>query len=97
MKKLKKLALRGVIVTAKGSKADFSSRFFAPKLGISEDTVTGSAHCTLTPYWSKKLGKQKLFAHQFSERGGELFCEDCQDRVLISGKAVTYLEGSIFI
>jgi len=97
MTKLKKLALRGVIVTAKGSITDFSSRFFAPKLGISEDPVTGSAHCTLTPYWSKKLGKQKLAAHQLSERGGELFCEDCQDRVLISGKAVTYLEGRIFI
>jgi len=60
MKKLQKLALRGVIVTAKGSKADFFSRFFAPKLGISKDPVSGSAHCTLTPYWSKKLGETKI-------------------------------------
>lgn len=97
MDKLKKIDLRGVIVTARGSEADFGSRFFAPKLGIPEDPVTGSAHCTLIPYWSKKLAKQKLLAHQLSKQGGELFCQDCGERVIISGRAVTCFEGNIYI
>lgn len=97
MGKLKKLDLRGVIVTAKGNKVDFVSRFFAPKLGIDEDPVTGSAHCALTPYWAKKLNKKSVHAHQVSQRGGELFCTDCGDRVVIAGRAVKFMEGSITI
>jgi predicted PhzF superfamily epimerase YddE/YHI9 len=88
---------RGVIVTAAGSEVDFVSRFFAPQSGIDEDPVTGSAHCELTPYWSKHLGKTMLSAHQVSARGGELFCEDQGERILISGRAVTYMEGLIDI
>jgi len=87
----------GVIVTAPGEKVDFVSRFFAPKVGVPEDPVTGSAHNTLIPYWAKKLGKTKLHARQISERGGELFCELRGERVKISGSAVKYLEGEIFI
>ncbi len=94
---LKKLDLRGVIVTAKGNKVDFVSRFFAPKFGIDEDPVTGSAHCALTPYWANKLKKKNLHAHQVSQRGGELFCKDCGDRVKISGRAVKFMEGIIAI
>lgn len=85
----------GVIVTAPGRTSDFVSRFFAPGAGIPEDPVTGSAHCTLIPYWSERLGKKKLHAFQVSERSGELFCADRGDRVTIGGKAVTYLSGTI--
>lgn len=92
---LKKVDLRGVIVTAKGKDADFVSRFFAPKYGVNEDPVTGSAHCALIPYWSGKLGKKDLLAHQVSKRGGELFCKDQGDRVLIAGRTVAYMEGTI--
>ena len=84
-----------VIVTAPGDSVDFVSRFFAPAKGVPEDPVTGSAHCTLTPYWSKRLGKTKMHARQISERGGELWVEDRGERVSIAGKAVLYLEGSI--
>lgn len=94
---LKKLDLRGVIVTAKGDEVDFVSRFFAPRFGIDEDPVTGSAHCALTPYWAKRLSKKEVHAHQVSQRGGELFCKDCGDRVVIAGRAVTFMEGSITI
>ena len=97
MEKLKKLSLRGVTVTARGNDADFVSRFFAPKFGIDEDPVTGSAHCALTPYWSKRLGKKKLHARQVSKRGGEIFCEDRGDRVIIAGRAVQYMAGTITI
>ncbi|MCJ7593986.1 MAG: PhzF family phenazine biosynthesis protein [Desulfobacterales bacterium] len=92
---LRRLDLRGVIVTAKGNEVDFVSRFFAPKYGIDEDPVTGSAHCALTPYWSKRLGKKNLHAHQISRRGGELFCTNRGDRVSIAGSAVQYMEGVI--
>jgi len=85
----------GVIATAPGRGADFVSRFFAPRAGVPEDPVTGSAHCTLTPYWSVLLGRKKLHALQVSRRGGELWCEDRGERVLISGRAVRYLEGTI--
>ena len=95
MEKLKRVPLRGVIVTAPGEEADFVSRFFAPKYGIPEDPVTGSAHCALIPYWSAKLKKTNLRAHQVSERGGELFCSDQGERVRIAGRAVKYLEGTI--
>jgi predicted PhzF superfamily epimerase YddE/YHI9 len=87
----------GVIVTARGKKADFVSRFFAPGAGIQEDPVTGSAHCNLIPYWAAKLEKNKLHAYQLSARGGELWCELKGDRVLISGKVVTYLKGGIIV
>jgi predicted PhzF superfamily epimerase YddE/YHI9 len=85
----------GVIVTSQAKTVDFVSRFFAPKAGVPEDPVTGSAHCTLIPYWSERLQKKSLHALQVSERGGELFCEDLGERVKISGQAVTYLEGFI--
>jgi predicted PhzF superfamily epimerase YddE/YHI9 len=84
-----------VIVTAPGRDCDFVSRFFVPSLGIPEDPVTGSAHCTLVPYWSKRLGKTSLFARQVSARGGELWCEDRGERVGIAGSCVKYLEGTI--
>ncbi len=88
---------RGVIVTAKGDQVDFVSRFFAPQSGIDEDPVTGSAHTTLTPLWAQKLGKTKLSAIQVSSRKGYLDCELKGERVEISGRAVTYLQGEIFI
>ena len=91
------LGTGGVIVTAKGSESDFVSRFFTPQASILEDPVTGSAHCTLIPYWSEQLQKTKLSAIQLSERKGILNCEDLGDRVLISGNARTYLIGEIFI
>lgn len=87
----------GIIATAPGDGVDFVSRFFAPQVGIPEDPVTGSAHCTLVPYWSQRLAKKKLTARQISARGGELFCEDAGERVKIGGKAVTYLTGEIEI
>lgn len=86
-----------VIVTAPGDDCDFVSRFFAPAMGIPEDPVTGSAHCTLIPYWSRRLGKISLLARQLSARGGELFCEDRGERVAIAGHSVLYLEGTIYI
>lgn len=92
---LKKLERRGLIVTAAGSDCDFVSRFFAPKYGIDEDPVTGSAHTLLIPYWADKLGKQTLHARQLSARGGELFCELNGERVRISGSAVPYLKGVV--
>ncbi|UCG27871.1 MAG: PhzF family phenazine biosynthesis protein [Bacteroidales bacterium] len=94
---LKKFDVLGIIVTAPGERSDFVSRFFAPSVGINEDPVTGSAHTTLVPFWANKLRKNKLHAYQLSGRGGELFCELAGDRVHISGKAVTYLEGEISI
>ncbi len=92
---LKRLNLRGVIITSTSHDYNFVSRFFAPNIGIDEDPVTGSAHTQLTPYWSKKLGKSKLRAKQISVRGGELMCEIMHQRVLISGKAVKYMQGEI--
>jgi PhzF family phenazine biosynthesis protein len=86
-----------VIVTAPGKNCDFVSRFFAPAKGVPEDPVTGSAHCTLTPYWAKRLGKSSLHAFQVSERGGELWLENKGGRVTISGKGALYLEGAIHI
>ena len=86
-----------VIATAPGSKSDFVSRFFAPAKGVPEDPVTGSAHCSLIPYWSKRLGKTKLHAYQVSPRGGELWCEDRGERVIISGKAARFFNGTIFL
>ncbi len=85
----------GLVVTAPGRSADFVSRFFAPREGIPEDPVTGSAHCTLVPYWSSRLGKKDLVARQVSRRGGVLRCEDLGDAVAIAGRAALYLEGTI--
>ena len=94
---LERVECRGIIVTSRGSRCDFVSRFFAPRLGIPEDPVTGSAHCVLVPYWSGELHKRNLHAFQVSKRGGELFCVYAGDRVKISGRAVLYLEGMITI
>ena len=94
---LRALKTRGVIITAEGKEVDFVSRFFAPGCGVEEDPVTGSAHTTLTPFWSKKLGKTKLTAQQLSQRKGALTCELIGNRVKISGKAVTYFIGDIYI
>ena len=89
---------RAVIVTAPGDGGpDFVSRFFAPIYGIDEDPVTGSAHCTLVPYWAERLGKDKLAARQLSRRGGSLICEQRGERVVIAGRAVLYLSGTIHI
>ena len=94
--KLLRIDMHGVIVTAKSKEYDFASRFFAPAIGIFEDSVTGSAHCCLGPYWKNRLGKNEFIAYQASSRGGELRVRVLDDRVLISGKAVTILEGEIF-
>jgi len=85
----------GIIATAPGEDCDFVSRFFAPGAGVPEDPVTGSAHCTLIPYWAERLGKRKMFARQLSRRGGEIFCEHRGERVGIGGRAVSYLTGQI--
>jgi PhzF family phenazine biosynthesis protein len=97
MRELKKMDRMGVIVTAPGKSVDFVSRFFAPGAGVDEDPVTGSAHCNLIPYWAERLGKSKLKALQVSKRVGELWCEDRGERVTISGHAVEYLRGSVFV
>ena len=86
----------GVVVTAKGKDCDFVSRFFTPQASILEDPVTGSAHCSLIPFWSLRLGKTELLAMQISERGGKLFCQDKGDRVIISGQAKTYSVGNLW-
>lgn len=87
----------GVIVTAPGKSVDFVSRFFAPKAGVNEDPVTGSAHSTLIPYWASHLNKKDLHALQLSSRGGELFCQDAGDRVKIGARAITYFRGEICV
>lgn len=87
----------GFAATAPGRDCDFVSRYFAPGFGIPEDPVTGSTHCALAPYWGERLGRTQLHARQASSRGGELFCRVGDSRVLISGQAVKYLEGEIFI
>lgn len=94
---LKQLDLRGVIVTAPGEDYDFVSRFFAPKYGIPEDPVTGSAHCALAPYWAERLNKKVLQARQISKRGGDVGCEVLGERVLLRGNAVTFMEAEISI
>jgi PhzF family phenazine biosynthesis protein len=99
MNRLASLHPHGVIATAPGAadEVDFVSRFFAPSFGIPEDPVTGSAHCTLVPYWSGRLGRDHLVAHQISARGGELICDMRGDRVAIAGRAVLYLDGTITV
>jgi predicted PhzF superfamily epimerase YddE/YHI9 len=87
----------GVIVTAKGDNCDFVSRFFTPQASILEDPVTGSAHCSLIPFWSSRLKKNQLHAIQISDRIGKLQCQNKKDRVIISGKAKTYSIGNLWI
>ena len=95
--RLAELACSAVNITAKGTTCDFVSRFFAPKKGIPEDPVTGSAHCGLVPYWAARTGGTQLHARQLSPRGGEIFCEYRTPRVLLSGRAVLFSEGSIML
>jgi PhzF family phenazine biosynthesis protein len=97
MEILKLLNAFGIIVTAKGENSDFVSRYFAPSCGVPEDPVTGSAHCTLIPYWSKILGKREMTALQLSKRGGVLKCEYDKDRVRISGRARLFFRGEIYL
>lgn len=97
LRAMAELDAHAVIVTAKGETSDFVSRFFAPSVGVDEDPVTGSAHCTLIPYWAEQLGKNDLFARQISARGGELYCPFQGDRVKIGGNAVLYLKGEIYV
>ncbi|HEY2941840.1 MAG TPA: PhzF family phenazine biosynthesis protein [Vicinamibacteria bacterium] len=97
MARVAALDRHAVIASAPGRDCDFVSRFFAPGLGVPEDPVTGSSHCTLVPYWAARLGKDRLSARQVSARGGELFCEQRGARVRIAGRAVLFLEGRIEI
>jgi len=94
---LSRLDCLGVIATAPGMECDFVSRFFAPNAGVNEDPVTGSAHCTLTPYWAEQIGRSELTARQVSARGGELTCVLRHERVIMSGRAKTYLTGTIHL
>lgn len=88
---------KAMIVTAPGDEVDFVSRFFAPSLGVDEDPVTGSAHCTLVPYWAARLQMDRLEARQVSARGGALACRRVGERVWIAGRARLYLEGTIHV
>ncbi|HEU0186313.1 MAG TPA: PhzF family phenazine biosynthesis protein [Gallionellaceae bacterium] len=94
---LSRLDRRGVIATAPGVQADFVSRFFAPRYGIAEDPVTGSAHCMLTPYWAARLGKNSFQARQVSQRGGEIECTLMGERVLLAGQAITFMQAELDI
>ena len=94
-RRLAELDRHGVIVTAPGREVDFVSRFFAPKFGVDEDPVTGSAHCSLTPFWAARLGKATLEARQVSRRGGRLQCTLAGERVILRGRAVTYMAATI--
>jgi len=96
-RKLAEVEARGIIITAKGNDCDFVSRFFAPQFGIDEDPVTGSAHTSLTPYWSAKLGKTELTAMQLSKRKGHLRCKHLGERVEIAGESISYMKGEIEI
>jgi PhzF family phenazine biosynthesis protein len=95
--RLERLHPFAVCITAPGADADFISRYFAPSYGVPEDPVTGSAHCQLTPYWARRLGKTRLHARQLSERGGELWCETTGERVILKGHAVLTVEGSMLV
>ena len=94
---LKTLDVTGIIVTAPGDEVDFVSRFFAPKEGIPEDPVTGSAHSSLIPYWSEHLSKKEMIAKQLSKRGGDLLCKDLGGRVEIMGEAIVFFHGEIYL
>ena len=94
---LEKLHPAGVAITSPGENSDFVSRYFAPSYGIPEDPVTGSTHCSLAPYWARRLGKTSLHARQVSERGGELWCDVKGERVILKGNAVLTLTGELLI
>jgi predicted PhzF superfamily epimerase YddE/YHI9 len=98
-RRLLKTKAKAVIVTSRSEEEeyDFVSRFFAPAAGIDEDPVTGSAHCYLTPYWSEKLGKDRLVGYQASKRTGIIRCALEGDRVEIGGKSVTIFQGLVVI
>lgn len=87
----------GLIITAPGDASDCASRYFAPQVGVDEDPVTGSAHCTIVPYWASRLGKTDIHARQVSARGGDLYCRDQGERVEIAGSAVMTLQGSLVL
>ena len=95
--RLERLHPAVVAVTAPGDRVDFVSRYFKPSYGMPEDPVTGSAHCALAPYWAQRLGKTQLHARQLSERGGELWCETAGDRVILKGRAVLTMQGTLLI
>lgn len=95
--RIAQLPCRAVIVTAAGDEVDFVSRFFAPKMGVPEDPVTGSAHCVLTPYWGQRLGKHSMLARQLSARGGELRCDWNEASVCLAGQAVTFSVGQLML
>nr|WP_318528341.1 PhzF family phenazine biosynthesis protein [Nonomuraea gerenzanensis]SBP01398.1 Phenazine biosynthesis protein PhzF like [Nonomuraea gerenzanensis] len=88
---------RGIIVTAPGTETDFVSRFFAPRVGVPEDPVTGSAHCALAPYWSARFGRPSLVGAQLSARGGLVHVTHAGDRVHLAGRAVTVLSGTLHV
>ena len=92
---LKAASPASIICTAEGEDKDFVSRFFGPQVGINEDPVTGSAHCALTPFWAERLGKSVFSARQVSARGGDLVCELAGDRVVMKGRAVTFMQGRV--
>jgi predicted PhzF superfamily epimerase YddE/YHI9 len=95
MERIAELPGDGLILTAPGSDTDFVVRYFAPHRGVPEDPVTGSAYCSLAPYWSRRLGRKRLSARQLSKRGGEVTVEHAGERVLISGRATPYFVGEI--
>ena len=95
--RLAALDLRGVVITAQSTRCDFVSRFFAPKLGVNEDPVTGSAHCELAPYWGARLKKASMHAEQLSARRGTVFCELRGDRVTLRGRAAHYMTAEIYL
>lgn len=97
MQRLEKIDTFGIIATAPGREVDFVCRFFAPRVGVPEDPVTGSAYCTLTPFWAERLGKRQLRARQLSSRGGEIHCEHRDDRVGIAGRCVLFLSGTVHL
>ena len=97
LQKIAGLAAQGLVITGKGRSHDFVSRYFAPGAGIPEDPVTGSIHATLVPYWAHKFGRKSLSAYQASARGGQLLCELAGERVLIQGKAVTFMKAEIYL
>ena len=94
---LKKIPSRGLKASSPGTDCDFVSRCFFPSTGVDEDPVTGSAHTSLTPYWSNRLNKKSFTAKQLSARGGTLLCEEQGDRIIIGGKAVQYMKGEIYL
>lgn len=91
------ISQQGLLITAPGDQTDFVSRYFAPKVGVPEDPVTGSTHCALIPYWAERLKKNKLTARQLSARGGNLFCSYHGERVHIGGHAILFAEGHLYV